>query len=129
MRNRALSLLLGALGPAAVAGCSTTEPYALPETVPVPVERGIEGPWLSSDGSSQTRFLDGTFQTAALDTGKMLAEGAYAMTDKANVSIRMNSLVRRKTSKVNCLLVHAGQLNCTTEDRRQFVLMRPTVPL
>lgn len=117
-------LAVAAAAMAALAGCATTDCQPPSRFAEIPLERGIDGHWLSADGSSETLFSGGAFQTAAIDTGNMLADGVYVMADEANVSITMKSLIRGTTSKVNCLLVNSVQLNCTTQDSRKFVLPR-----
>lgn len=86
--------------------------------------RGVDGEWLSTDGVAVSRFSGGVFQTNALDTGNKLADGSYTMRDSRNVEITMRSLIRQTTTNVNCMMVAANQLNCTSAGGQQFVLTR-----
>lgn len=110
----------------ALAGCQGMGSQQRPGggTVTPPPSSGIDGEWLSTDGTSLSRFSGGQFETIAADTGNRLAEGTYAMTDAANVSITMTSLIRQTTLQVNCFRVTQTQLNCTSAAGQQFSLVR-----
>jgi len=106
---------------AILAGCVSSGPGGGPLAA---TPQGVEGEWMSTDGVAVSRFAGGTFQTNALDTGNKLAEGSYRMADNRNVEITMRSLIRQTTSNVNCSMVAANQLNCTSSGGQQFVLTR-----
>ncbi|SFU06449.1 hypothetical protein [Mesorhizobium sp. YR577] len=106
---------------AILAGCVSSGPGGGPLAA---TPQGVEGEWMSTDGVAVSRFAGGVFQTNALDTGNKLAEGSYRMADNRNVEITMRSLIRQTTSNVNCSMVAANQLNCTSSGGQQFVLTR-----
>lgn len=107
---------------ATIAGCvGSGGPGGGPITA---APRGVDGEWLSTDGVAVSRFSGGVFQTNALDTGNKLADGSYTMRDSRNVEITMRSLIRQTTTNVNCMMVAANQLNCTSAGGQQFVLTR-----
>lgn len=106
---------------AILAGCVSSGPGGGPLAA---APQGVEGEWMSTDGVAVSRFAGGNFQTNALDTGNKLAEGSYRMADNRNVEITMRSLIRQTTSNVNCSMVAANQLNCTSSGGQQFVLTR-----
>ena len=105
---------------AGLAGCMTGGPAG----GPMARASGVEGEWLSTDGVAVSRFSGGVFQTTALDTGNKLADGSYQMVDDRTVAITVRSVIRQTTSSVNCALVAANQLNCTSSTGQQFVLTR-----
>lgn len=114
----------------ALAGCqgmggqpSMGGPGGRPVAV-APQTGGVEGEWMSTDGSSLSRFSAGSFETVAADTGNRLAEGTYLMSDQSNVAINMRSLVRQSTVQVNCLMATPALLNCTSASGQQFSLAR-----
>ncbi len=108
---------------AILAGCVSSGPGGIGGPISA-APRGVEGEWMSTDGVAVSRFSGGVFQTNALDTGNKLAEGSYRMADQRNVEITMRSLIRQTTSNVNCSMVAANQLNCTSSGGQQFVLTR-----
>lgn len=90
---------------------------------------GFEGEWISTDGVAISRFSGGIFETVATDTGNKLSDGNYHQTDARTVAITVRSLIRQTTSNVNCALVTASQLNCTSSTGQQFTLMRRGTPV
>lgn len=84
---------------------------------------GVEGAWIDPNGIVST-FAGGTFSTRTTDTNQLLASGNYVTLSPTLVEISMTSLVRNTQSKVNCALVTANQLNCTTDSGAQFSLAR-----
>jgi hypothetical protein len=114
----AISPLVGVL---ALTGCQMSGP------APAPIARqptGVEGEWLSTDGVAMSRFTGGAFETLAVDTGNKLATGSYRYADARTIEISVTSIIRQTTSSVNCALVTAQQLNCTSSGGQQFVLVR-----
>ena len=108
---------------ASLAGCTVSGPvYNRP--VPQPQQVGVAGNWLGTDGVALSTFNGGQFDSFALDTGAKLATGNYSQRDAQNVSISLTSLIRNTTTQVNCLLVNAQQMNCTTQTGAQFTLLR-----
>lgn len=111
---------LALLGTAALAACQTG-----PGPRPVAVQpTGVEGEWLSTDGVAMSRFTGGAFETLAVDTGNRLATGSYSYSDSKTIAISVTSIIRQTTSSVNCALVSVQQLNCTSSEGQQFVLVR-----
>ncbi len=84
----------------------------------------VDGEWASTDGVAISRFSNGQFETVATDTGNRLAEGSYVDRGQGSVEITLTSLIRQTTSRVNCQMAGAGQLNCTGEAGNQFSLIR-----
>lgn len=113
----ALALAISAV---AVVGCVSSGTRNQPS---VAAPTGVEGEWLSTDGVAVSRFSGGVFTTNALDTGNKLADGSYKVNGNT-VEITVVSLIRQTTTNVNCALVAAAQLNCTSSTGQQFVLTR-----
>ena len=84
---------------------------------------GIEGSWVDRNGIVSS-FSNGTFETRTTDTNSVLATGNYTYTAKNMVQIDMHSRLRKTDSTVNCALVGADQLNCTSSGGAQFSLSR-----
>ncbi len=120
---RKSALAGAALGLLAIAGCQTGPGPGLTTPV-VRAPQGVEGEWLSTDGVAMSRFNAGTFETLAVDTGNKLATGTYQNTSPTMVTISVTSIIRQTTSSVNCSLVTATQMNCTSSAGQQFVLVR-----
>ena len=95
-----------------------------PRVAARPAPGGVEGEWMSTDGVAMSRFSGGAFETLATDTGNRLADGNYRHLDANTVSITVRSLIRQTTTQVNCALVSASQLNCTSSAGQQFSLVR-----
>lgn len=111
----------------AIAGCQNVggpPPVRGGLSTPQPMQSGFEGDWISTDGVAISRFTNGFFETLATDTGNKLAEGNYTQVDASTVSISVTSLIRQTTTQVNCALVTATQLNCTSSAGQQFSLVR-----
>lgn len=108
---------------AALAGCQMVD--SGPARVAVQ-PAGVDGAWASTDGVAISRFSGGRFETVATDTGNRLAEGTYRYADARTVEISLRSLIRQTTSNVNCAMATPSQLNCTSSDGNQFVLVRRT---
>ncbi len=108
---------------AILAGCQTDGPMIGGPAARAP--SGVEGEWMSTDGTSISRFnIGGTFETVATDTGNRLSEGTYQYRDAQTVDIIMKSLIRQTTQRVACAQVTPTQLNCTNAAGNQFVLVR-----
>lgn len=88
-----------------------------------PVAGGIEGSWVDRNGIVST-FSNGTFETRTTDTNSVLATGTYTYTARNMVQIALHSRLRNTDSTVNCALVGADQLNCTSNTGAQFSLSR-----
>lgn len=119
--------VLGGLA-AAMAGC-VSYPGGGGGGVPVRPASGIEGAWIDAQGTGLSSLSGGVFQTVATDTGQKLSEGSYILTGSTSVQITGVSLLRRARGepdalKINCLLVSANQMNCTSQNNQQFVLQR-----
>ena len=71
-----------------------------------------------------SNFNNGAFETRANDTKEKLAEGNYRFASANLIEINLRSLARGTQSKVNCALVNAAQLNCTSSSGQQFSLTR-----
>ncbi len=107
----------------ALAGCQTN--FGRFSRGPVAsAPTGIEGEWQSTDGIAISRFAGGVFETVATDTGNKLAEGTYTYRNPTTVDITMTSLIRQTQSAAACAQVAVNQLNCTSSDGKQFVLVR-----
>lgn len=87
---------------------------------------GVDGDWVGTDGVAISRFSGGRFETLATDTGNKLAEGSYRYASATTVEISLRSLIRQTTTNVNCAVATQSQLNCTSSDGNQFVLVRRT---
>lgn len=101
---------------AGISGCVSGGPSSPAATSPV------EGSWVDPNGLASS-FNGGVFETRTTDTGQKLADGSYKVNGNS-VEITVNSLVRKTTSNVTCLLVTPNQLNCTTSANQNFVLTR-----
>lgn len=108
---------------AALAGCQMVSSRPAPIAIQT---SGVDGDWISTDGVAISRFVGGQFETIATDTGNKLAEGTYHYSDARTVAISLRSLIRQTTSNVNCAIATPTQLNCTSSDGNQFVLVRRT---
>lgn len=108
----------------ALAGCQMTGPGPGSSGPGASRPTGVEGEWLSTDGVAMSRFTGGAFETLAVDTGNKLATGSYRYADARTIEISVTSIIRQTTSSVNCALVTAQQLNCTSSAGQQFVLVR-----
>ncbi|NJR13891.1 MAG: hypothetical protein HC779_06560 [Phyllobacteriaceae bacterium] len=107
-----------------LAGCQISGPInTLPQPV-TPVQSGVSGNWVGTDGVAISTFGNGLFASFAADTGARLAEGTYRMVDANLVELTLTSLVRGTTQRVNCLLAGNDQLNCTSASGAQFSLVR-----
>ncbi len=90
---------------------------------PIRMAPTVEGTWADANGIVST-FAAGTFTTRTTDTNQLLASGNYVNVSPSLVEINMTSMVRNTQSKVNCAMVGASQLNCTTDSGAQFSLTR-----
>ncbi len=100
--------------------CETSQQRPLPQ---IPQTPTVTGEWVDPSGIVST-FQAGTFTTRTTDTNQMLASGTYVNISPTLVEISITSLVRKTQSKVNCALVTANQLNCTSQTGAQFSLAR-----
>lgn len=112
-----------ALAGAMLSACVSGGPSSRPITS-APPPSGVEGNWMSADGVAVSRLSGGVFTTTALDTGNKLADGSYKVTGSNTVEITVVSLIRNTTNSVNCALVTANQMNCTSSSGQQFILTR-----
>ncbi|MBB4006705.1 outer membrane lipoprotein Omp10 [Allorhizobium taibaishanense] len=120
MKVKSLATLL--IASFAVSSCmSTQQPRQVAYNAPPPA--GVDGAWVDPNGIVST-FQGGTFATRSSDTNALLASGTYTNTSPSLVEINMTSLVRKTQSRVNCALVAADQLNCTTDSGSNFSLRR-----
>lgn len=88
---------------------------------------GIVGEWATSDGIAISQFSpNGNFVLLAADTGNNLSEGTYRYIDAQTIELKGYSLIQRKPTVNNCLLVSPSQLNCTSSEGQQSVLIRRT---
>jgi hypothetical protein len=118
-----LALLLAAVS---LSACMDDGPRQMPMQVATrqaPMSQSVEGTWTDPNGIVST-FQGGGFSTRTTDTNQLLASGTYTSSSPGLVEINMTSLVRKTTSKVNCALVNATQLNCTSDSGAQFSLSR-----
>ena len=120
--------VIAVLSLTALAGCDVTtdQPRTLPVATP---QVSAEGDWVDTSGIVSS-FHTGTFTTRTTDSNQVLASGTYINTSPTLVEINMTSHVRNTQSKVNCQLVTASQLNCTSQTGAQFSLARraPNAP-
>ena len=84
----------------------------------------VQGQWFDTSGVAFSNFNNGVFETRANDTKEKLAEGNYRFASANLIEINLRSLARGTQSKVNCALVNAAQLNCTSSSGQQFSLTR-----
>nr|WP_245425656.1 hypothetical protein [Phyllobacterium brassicacearum] len=84
----------------------------------------VQGQWFDTSGVAFSNFNNGVFETRANDTKEKLAEGNYRFASASLIEIDLRSLARGTQSKVNCALISAGQLNCTSSSGQQFSLTR-----
>ncbi|WP_376745741.1 hypothetical protein [Sinorhizobium psoraleae] len=84
---------------------------------------GVAGEWLDPNGFVSS-FSGGEFKTRTTDTNQVLAYGTYVSSTPHLIEIRMTSLLRNRTTRVNCALVGPSQLNCTAESGSRFTLQR-----
>ena len=84
----------------------------------------VQGQWFDTSGVAFSNFNAGVFETRANDTKEKLAEGNYRFASANLIEINLRSLARGTQSKVNCALVNAAQLNCTSSSGQQFSLTR-----
>jgi len=118
--NKFTLLTFGSL--VALAGCDVTTDQQ--RTLPVAMPQiSAEGDWVDTSGIVSS-FRNGTFTTRTTDSNQVLASGTYINTSPTLVEINMTSHVRNTQSKVNCQLVTANQLNCTSQTGAQFSLAR-----
>lgn len=90
-----------------------------------PVQTRIEGNWSPQDGGAVATFQNGAFTNRAVDTGQSFTSGGrYSYTGPNQVAISYTSVVRQEQVNVNCLVVSAGQMNCTTATGARFALFR-----
>ncbi len=88
-----------------------------------PAPTGVEGAWVDANGILST-FSGGSFRTVTTDTGQTLSEGTYVMSGPNSVQINGTSLLRNTQISINCNLISANQLNCTSSGGQQFGLTR-----
>ena len=88
-----------------------------------PAPSGVEGAWVDANGILST-LSGGVFQTVTTDTGQKLSEGTYVMNGPNSVHITGTSLLRNTQLSINCNLISANQLNCTSASGQQFGLTR-----
>ena len=113
--------LIALLSLVSLAGCETMDqPKPMPVATP---QVSAEGDWVDTSGIVSS-FMAGTFTTRTTDSNQVLASGTYISTSPTLVEINMTSHVRKTQSKVNCQLVTANQLNCTSQTGAQFSLAR-----
>jgi hypothetical protein len=110
----ALSGCMGSSGPVGGPG---------PVKVTAPAD-AVQGQWFDTSGVAYSNFNGGAFDTRANDTKEKLAEGTYRFAAANLIEINLRSIARGTQSKVNCALVNAGQLNCTSSTGQQFSLTR-----
>ena len=89
-----------------------------------PPTDACQGQWFDTSGVAFSNFNGGVFETRANDTKEKLAEGNYRFASANLIEINLRSLARGTQSKVNCALVSASQLNCTSSSGQQFSLTR-----
>jgi hypothetical protein len=126
MTHTSIALRLAATGTLAalLTGCQIAGPVT---TMPAPEPIKATGPtgnWIGTDGVAISTFGGGLFNSFAADTGAQLARGTYTVTGTTLVELTLTSLVRGTTSRVNCLVVNASQMNCTAASGAQFSLNR-----
>lgn len=120
MNSQRVIVLLGAV--AVLAGCQTSAPV---RTLPAPVRTPtVEGSWTDPNGLVST-FSGGTFNTRTTDgTNAVMASGSYTADPSGVIQISFYSTLKKTTSRANCQLATADQLNCTSDSGAQFSLRR-----
>lgn len=105
-----------------LAGCQTSAPIdRLPPPVRTPT---VEGSWTDPNGLVST-FSGGTFNTRTTDgTNAVMASGSYTTGPNGIIQISFYSTIKKTTSRANCQLALADQLNCTSDTGAQFSLRR-----
>ncbi|MEK1886303.1 MAG: hypothetical protein AAAB35_01725 [Phyllobacterium sp.] len=106
-----------------LAGCMSSTQDGGSVQVAKPTD-AVQGQWFDTSGVAFSNFNGGVFETRANDTKEKLAEGNYRFASANLIEINLRSLARGTQSKVNCALVSASQLNCTSSTGQQFSLTR-----
>ncbi len=120
MKKQGIIILAAAAS--VLAGCeSTREVRTLPAPVRAPT---VEGAWTDPNGLIST-FSGGTFNTRTSDgTNAVMASGTYSTDPSGIIQISFYSTLKKTTSRANCQLATADQLNCTSDSGAQFSLRR-----
>jgi hypothetical protein len=94
-------------------------------TLPAPVRAPtVEGSWTDPNGLVST-FQGGTFNTRTTDgSNAVMASGTYSTDPSGIIQITFYSTLKKTTSRANCQLATADQLNCTSDAGAQFSLRR-----
>lgn len=105
-----------------LAACQTAQPVReLPAPHRAPT---VEGAWSDPHGLIST-FSAGSFNTRTSDgTNQVMASGTYTADPSGIIQISFYSTIKKTTSRANCQLATANQLNCTSESGAQFSLQR-----
>lgn len=112
---------LAAAGLALTSCYSSGPPRQLPTVQQAPT---VEGSWTDPNGFVST-FAAGRVQTVTTDgSNKVMATGTYTMMPNNVVQISLFSNVKQTTTRADCALVTAMQLNCTSDSGAQFSLAR-----
>ena len=107
---------------ALLAACETSQPVReLPAPTRAPT---VEGSWSDPHGLVST-FQGGQFSTRTSDgTNAVMASGTYTTDPSGVVQVTFYSTLKKTTSRANCQLATATQLNCTSDSGAQFSLQR-----
>lgn len=122
MKRHAVAVFAVALS--VLASCQST---STPRTLPDPTRPAtVEGAWSDPNGLVST-FQGGTFSTRTTDgSNAVMASGTYTSDPSGLIQISFYSTMKKTTSRANCQLVSANQLNCTSDTGAQFSLNRRT---
>lgn len=113
---------LAAAGLALTSCYSSGPPRQLPTVQQAPT---VEGSWTDPNTGFVSNFAAGRVQTVTTDgSNKVMATGTYTMMPTNVIQITLFSNIKQTTTRADCALVTAMQLNCTSESGAQFSLGR-----
>nr|WP_244658701.1 hypothetical protein [Ciceribacter thiooxidans] len=119
MKIRNLGVLL--VCATALSACYSSGPRPLPPVRQAPT---VEGTWVDANGLLST-FSNGRFETRTADgTNTLMASGTYVAQSDGIYQLNMFSNYSKTSSLVNCSVGVGSQLNCTTQEGKQFSLAR-----
>ena len=83
----------------------------------------VEGRWASGDGQSVSTLTGGRLVTRVTNTGEVVADGTYAITDEA-VTFSWFSRAARQQRSAECVFTGPNQMRCSQAGGPSFDLAR-----
>ncbi|ACT56672.1 hypothetical protein Q7M76_00355 [Candidatus Liberibacter asiaticus] len=119
-----LSFLFPLVAAIAVVSCSALSVVVdSSELLPEPMD--ITGYWEDDNGILSYFQKDGKFKTISTDgSSSVLATGSYHVKINQDVEIKLTSLIRNTSGKIQCQFLDSNKLNCLAKDQKQFYLRR-----